>query len=101
VLAAKLDVEGEGKQRITSLLGPSGGLNLSAARILMLGSLQVQPPEGVLWLEQNDGAATLFRGQLPPGLVVLVAPAAQVRDRESIFHPCGGGLLMSKLPLYW
>jgi hypothetical protein len=52
------------------------GLDLSAARILMLGEVQLPPQKGVLWLEQRDAAAEW--GQLSPGLVVLASHNSQV-----------------------
>jgi hypothetical protein len=80
VLAAKLDVQGEEMQHIKDLLDSSASLDLSAARIVMFGSLQVQlAPSRRAMVGVLEGAAVLCRGQLPPGLVVLVAPKAQVR----------------------
>jgi hypothetical protein len=55
------------------------GVDLSAARILQLGPLQVPPQKGVLWLEQWGASAEW--GLRSPGLVVLASPRAQVCTR--------------------
>jgi hypothetical protein len=62
----------------------ASSLDLSAARILQLGLVQVPPQQGVLWLEQVG--ATEEWGQLCPGLVVLAAPCAQVRKADMCMH---------------
>jgi hypothetical protein len=61
--------------RIQTLLS-SGALDVSKARILQLGAVQVPPQKGVLWLEQKD--VTDEWVELSPGLVVLGARKSQV-----------------------
>jgi hypothetical protein len=55
--------------------------DVSEARILQLGSIRAPPQRGLLWLEQDR--ILPVHVQLSPGLVVLAANRAQVRQGAS------------------
>jgi hypothetical protein len=61
--------------RVRALLS-SGALDVSKARILQLGALQVPPQNGVLWLEQKE--VTDEWVEVSAGLVVLGASKPRV-----------------------
>jgi hypothetical protein len=82
VLAAQVDDSETGDDEIKQMMS---GLDLSAARILLLGQGQGPPQKGLLWLEQEDVAPEW--GQMSPGLVVLVARKTLVRTH---FHLVSG-----------
>jgi hypothetical protein len=76
VFAAQLDVEDPEEQRRIAALLPS--LDLSAARVLILGGVPVPPQGGVLWLEGRGAPAEAW-ARRSPRMVVLLAQEAQVR----------------------
>ena len=67
--------------RITELLDKNI-LDLSSARILLVGEQQVPPQQSVLWLEHHRVASPIWE-PLPAGLVVLSSMVAQVRLPQS------------------
>jgi hypothetical protein len=78
LLAVQVDVDDNTeRQRIRDLL--TSDLDVTQARVLQLGGLQVPPQQGVLWLEQHT--VTREWADLSPGLVVLAAGRAQVGTR--------------------
>jgi hypothetical protein len=85
VLAAQLDTEyalSKDCQSVSALIS-SGGLDVSRARILLLGRVQAPAQRSVLWLEVRDAAAIGAAAwlQKAPALVVLVA-SQEVRGNK-------------------
>jgi hypothetical protein len=85
VLAAQLDRRGIPEEHCQSMsaLIASGGLDVSSARILLLGRVQAPAQRSVLWLEVQDVAAVAAAAwlqQFPP-LVVFVA-SQEVRGNK-------------------
>jgi hypothetical protein len=52
-------------------------IDLSSARIVLLGRVRVPPQTKVLWLEQDGAAAPIWEPP-PPRLVVLTARGSEV-----------------------
>jgi hypothetical protein len=80
------DADASERQRVAKLL--ESGLDLSAARILLLGKVQVPPQQRamwqrVLWLEHCKGPAAIWE-PLPLGLVLVVAQEAKVCGHDSV-----------------
>jgi hypothetical protein len=85
VVAAQLDTEDalpEQCQSMSALIA-SGGLDVSNARILLLGRVQAPAQRSVLWLEVRGAAAVGAAAWLQQsrGLVVLVA-SQEVRGHK-------------------
>jgi hypothetical protein len=96
VVAAQLDLVDAAQRQHVASLAASGALDLSAARILLLGRAQVLPQNSVLWLQlkraTTDSAAAWL--QQSPQLVVLAAGQLQVREPT---HMAG----MSRVGMVW